>query len=264
MPTPRALVVRAPGTNCDQETVFAFELAGAVTERLHVNRLLERPALLANFQILCIPGGFSYGDDLGAGRIMASQFRNHLCDAVRSLHDSGGLVLGLCNGFQVLIKSGLLLADEPAESGPPLPPATLVANESGKFEARWIRLQVQGKKCVFFAGIETLELPVAHGEGRFVSRDPRLIDRLRANEQIALTYAARDASRGERPPYPDNPNGSMADIAGICDPTGRICGLMPHPERFTDPLQHPQWTRRPRSKEGDGLQVFKNAVRYFR
>lgn len=259
MPKVHVLVLRAPGANCDQETAYAFERAGAAADRLHVNRVLERPAVLDNYQVLCIPGGFSYGDDLGAGRILANQIQHHLRDALHAFKDSGKLILGICNGFQILTKSGLLLDGD--ASGCPV--ATLTNNDSGKFEDRWVRLRVTSDRCTFFSGIESMYLPVAHAEGKFVPRDSAALSMLEAAGQVVLRYAAAEGNGGEVA-YPDNPNGSVGAIAGICDSTGRVCGLMPHPERYIDPTHHPRWTRcRTPPQEGDGLHVFRNAVRFF-
>jgi phosphoribosylformylglycinamidine synthase len=263
--TPRALILRAPGTNCDEETVHAFELAGAAAERVHVNRLLEHPALVREFQILCIPGGFSYGDDVAAGRIFAQRLAQ-LGDVLREFHEAKRIVLGICNGFQVLMKTGLLL---PQEDGGPR--ATLAWNASGRFEDRWVTLAVTSTKCPLLAGVEELELPVAHAEGRFVTESENALDALEANGQLVLRYVARHngTSRSNdivaaEVGYPDNPNGSSRNVAGICDATGRVFGLMPHPERFFTATQHPQWTRRHRSGEsGDGLRLFQNAVAFF-
>ncbi len=258
MSQPNVLILRAPGTNCDAETAFAFRQAGANVELLHINRLLENPGLFERFQILCIPGGFSYGDDVAAGRILGNQIQHHLADRIARFKAAGKLILGICNGFQVLIRSGVLL-DHDAEDGPP---ATLSFNDSGKFEDRWVRLDVRGTKSVFLARIDSMYLPVAHAEGKFVARDVRVLSRLEADKQLVLRYVSqRPGSNGVA--YPDNPNGSMADVAGICDPTGRVLGLMPHPERHIDPTQHPRWTRGEAGQVGDGLKVFKNAVGYF-
>jgi phosphoribosylformylglycinamidine synthase I len=265
MVQPRVLVLRAPGTNCDGETVHAFERAGGQVERLHVNRLLEAPKQLADYQILCLPGGFSYGDDIAAGRILANQIRHHLADCLNEFKAAGKLILGICNGFQVLIKSGVLL---PLERDGSLP-ATLVWNASGRFEDRWVPLSTVGSKSVFFAGIESMYLPVAHAEGKFVPHTSRVLDDLAAAGQVVLRYGASASENGHlamepHVPYPDNPNGSSGDVAGICDATGRVCGLMPHPERYVEATQHPRWTRGPRPEAGDGLRVFRNAVDYFR
>ena len=263
MAQPNVLILRAPGTNCDQETAFAFEQAGARSELLHINRLLEEPALFERFQIACIPGGFSYGDDVAAGRILGNQIRHHLGGRLAEFKEAGKLILGICNGFQVLLKSDVLL---PPEQGKP-PAATLTWNDSGRFEDRWVRLGVEGTKCVFLRGIESMYLPVAHAEGKFVSRDKEALGQREAGGQLVLRYrrlgAGGDGQQHGPVPYPDNPNGSEAEVAGICDVTGRVLGLMPHPERHIDPTQHPRWTRGEAGEVGDGLAVFTNAVEYF-
>lgn len=281
MPLPRAIVLRAPGTNCDEETVFAFEQAGGVAERVHVNRVIENPQLLADFQILCLPGGFSYGDDIAAGRILANQIRHQLTDALHEFHEAGKLILGICNGFQVLLKTGLLISND--KTGPL---ATLTWNDSGKFEDRWVHLQANGSKCignkctgnkctenkctgnkcVFLSDVDKIELPIAHAEGKFMARDEAALAALEANGQLVLHYESADGANSDHAepvPYPANPNGSQHNIAGICDPTGRIFGLMPHPERYLDPTHHPQWTRGPRRDVGEGLVLLQNAVKYF-
>jgi len=257
--SPRVLILRAPGTNCDKETAFAFEQAGATTELLHINRLLEQPSAADRFQILCIPGGFSYGDDVAAGRILANQIQRHLGGQIAEFKAAGRLILGICNGFQVLIKSGILLEDDPSLG----PPATLTWNDSGRFEDRWVRLGVEQSNCVFLQGIESLELPVAHAEGKFVTRDAAVLDLLAQRQQLVLKYRRRFGGEQGEVPYPDNPNGSVANTAGMCDATGRVFGLMPHPERYIDPSQHPRCTRGEGRDPGDGFRVFRNAVEYF-
>lgn len=254
MSAPRAIVLRAPGTNCDEETVAAWQLAGATAETWHVGRLLEEPHALDRFQILTIPGGFSYGDDLGAGRILATRLGHALGDALRRFHERGGLIAGICNGFQVLVRCGLL------PGGPDAPAATLAHNDSGRFEARWVRLMPTPGLSPFVDFAEPIELPVAHGEGKFLTADPTVMDALRASGQLVLQYA--DQAGQPTQAYPANPNGSALGAAGICDPTGRIFGLMPHPERFVESIHHPRWTRRPDhdSDEGDGLRIFRTAV----
>ena len=262
MATPNVLILRAPGTNCDIETAYAFELAGAKAERLHINRLLEQPQLVGRFQILCVPGGFSYGDDVAAGRILGNQIRHHLTQRLGEFKAAGRLILGICNGFQVLVRAGLLTQDDRAEG----PAATLTWNDSGKFEDRWVELEAAGRKCVFLEGIEGMYLPVAHAEGKFVTRDAGVLARLETAGQLVLRYRPRNGSprSGAAPTaYPDNPNGSWGDVAGMCDTTGRVLGLMPHPERHMDPAQHPRWTREAMRREGDGTAIFANAVRYF-
>ncbi len=264
---PRVLILRAPGTNCDAETAFAFEQAGAQADRVHLNRLLEKPALAGDYQILCIPGGFSYGDDICAGRIFGNQMRHHLQDSLHQFKAAGKLILGICNGFQILIKSGVLLPDRADE-----PIATLTLNESGKFEDRWVHLRVASPKCVFLQGIERMYLPVAHAEGKFVARDEATLRGLESAGQLVLRYDLPPESRGSlrdpqppqsEVPYPACPNGAQLAVAGLCDETGRVFGLMPHPERHIDPTHHPRWTRE-KHERGDGLALFENAVRYFR
>lgn len=263
MARPNVLILRAPGTNCDKETAFAFERAGADAQVLHINRLLENPTLFRRFQILCIPGGFSYGDDVAAGRILANQIQHHLAEHLVEFKAAGKLILGICNGFQVLIKSSVLLEPD-AEKGPP---ATLTWNDSGRYEDRWVQLSSVGKKCVFLRGITAMYLPVAHAEGKFVTRDENVLQQLQAAGQIVLEY--RPLGNGQKNssdpflPYPDNPNGSMANTAGVCDATGRVLGLMPHPERHIEPTQHPRWTRGEAGPVGDGMKLFTNAVDYF-
>jgi phosphoribosylformylglycinamidine synthase len=242
---PRVLVLRAPGTNCDGETAFAFERAGGAADVVHLNRWLESPRLSDSYQVLCVPGGFSYGDDIAAGRIFGNQLRHHLADALAAFRDAGKLILGICNGFQVLIKSGLLDSDDEAGQG-----ATLTWNASGRFLDRWVAVRTAGNRCVFLAGIEQMELPIAHAEGQFRARDEQTLDRLDRGGQLVLRYL-------------ETPNGAQRDVAGLCDASGRVFGLMPHPERHLDPTNHPQWTRREPRSEGDGLQLFRNAVRYF-
>jgi len=289
MAKPHVLIVRAPGTNCDQETAFAFEQAGGTAEIVHINRLLSERPLVKKFQILCIPGGFSYGDDLAAGRILGNQIRHHLSEYLFEFRDAGKLILGICNGFQVLTRSGLFLTDEEGTGAV----ATLSLNDSGKYEDRWVRLSVAGTRCVFFRDLESLYLPVAHAEGKFVVRDEATFADLQRKEQLFLRYqhltgqhhstpngaSAVDhaqeprgggtsvATKGEKRTkvvaYPANPNGSQGNVAGVCDETGRVCGLMPHPERFIDRTQHPRWTREELPEDGDGLAVFRNAVGYF-
>lgn len=252
MLAPRALVLRAPGTNCDHETAHAFERAGGLARRVHVRALAARPALVDDFQILCIPGGFSYGDDVASGRIFALELKTRLADALVRFRDRGGLVLGICNGFQVLLQTGLLLAD-PATGAAR---ATLAHNRSGRFVDRWVRLSCAAGPCVFLRGLRELELPVAHGEGRFVMRSPAELGPLAAAGQLPLRYAVDDAG------VSTNPNGAMDDVAGACDASGRVFGLMPHPERFIDATQHPAWNGRlDPAAAGAGLALFVNAIR---
>lgn len=260
MAKPRALVLRTAGTNCDQETKYAFDLAGAVTELAHINWLTASDTPLANVQILALPGGFTYGDDIAAGKILAVELTHSLRRHLQDFIFGGGVILGICNGFQVLVKTGLLpdARISPASDRP----LTLTHNDSGKFEARWIRLRTPHNTVSIFAEAdEGLELPVAHGEGKLVARDPQVVKDLIEHGQVVYRYASLS---GGVPVYPDDPNGSVDNIAGLCDRSGRVLGLMPHPERFVRGVQHPRWTReRRQDAEGDGLRLFRRAVAYF-
>ena len=256
MAKPRVLVLRAPGANCDAEAAFAFEQAGATAERLHINRLREEPRLLNQYQILVVPGGFTYGDDVAAGKILANQLTVFLGDQLRIFRAKEKLILGICNGFQTLLKAGLIVP--PDEDGPL---ATLAHNTSGKFEDRWVHLQATPGKCVFLKGVGRVYLPVAHGEGNFVVRQEWILKGLEQAGQVVLRYVSGAGGPGD---YPDNPNGSMGHVAGLCDASGRVLGLMPHPERHVLPTHHPQWTRHGLASEGEGLRLFRNAVEYFK
>lgn len=275
MTVPRVCVLRAPGTNCDIETAHAFELAGGTAERVHLFRLLENPAALRDYQILCVPGGFSYGDDLGAGVIFSRELRGQLNDAMREFLTADKLVLGICNGFQVILKAGLIMRRgiENVQEQPWEDQLTLTWNSNGRYTDRWVRLKVTSGNSVFLRGIDELDAPMAHAEGRIAVRDPELLTSLRQQQSIALCYwsdrASQLAAASGDPtnigllPEPENPNGSLANIAGLSDATGRVLGLMPHPERFLYATQHPQWTRRGLRGEGDGIRLFRNAVQYF-
>ena len=241
---PKVLVLRAAGTNCEVETAYAFEAVGATATILHVNRLREKPDLLRQHQVLAIPGGFSYGDDVASGRIFANELMSALRDQLLAFVDRGGFAIGICNGFQVLVKSGLL----PRIAGDTAQHATLTDNTSGVYTDRWVRLIGDSKRCAWIPDDEEIELPVAHGEGRFVA-SKEVLAKLNAGHQIALHYSSGT-----------NPNGSTDDIAGVCDPTGRVFGLMPHPERFLRWENHPRWTREPRRAEGDGIRLFRSAI----
>ncbi|HNQ22696.1 MAG TPA: phosphoribosylformylglycinamidine synthase I [Phycisphaerae bacterium] len=294
----RVLVVRAPGINCDEETVYAWQVAGAEADLVHVNRLVEQPQRLDDYQIVTFPGGFSYGDDIAAGVILAQHVTLHLAERMRELVARGGGLLGICNGFQVLVKAGLLpdgaaptsgsvpetsrTAVDAVETGafeapyvghggPTLPlqrslgtgggrQVTVTFNDSARFEARWVRLEVTTEHCVFLRGGELLELPVEHAEGKVVTADDSVISALRQGGHVALRYVDHDG-RSDR--YPANPNGSVAGIAGLCDSTGRVLGLMPHPERHLDATHHPLWTRRAPGEPPDGLKIFRRAVEHW-
>ncbi|MGD0092327.1 MAG: phosphoribosylformylglycinamidine synthase I [Planctomycetota bacterium] len=262
MATPRVTILRAPGTNCDAETAFAFESAGAQASECYVRALCEKPALLDECAILALPGGFSYGDDLGSGTVLANELIQTLSEPLQRFVERGGLVLGICNGFQVLVRAGLLpgLSYAPRNGSTP-PAATLTFNDSQHFEDRWVFLRVEKNESPFLSGAagRLVTFPVAHGEGQFVARHRSVLQRIETSKQVAFRYAGAD---GGTAVYPENPNGSQHDIAGITDESGRVLGLMPHPERHALPWQHPRWTREGLKSEGDGMFVFRNAVKF--
>lgn len=262
MTKPKILVLRAPGTNCDAETAHAFRLAGGEAEVLHVNRLLDAPQITSQYQVLCIPGGFSYGDDVAAGKIQALLMRERLYPALRRCIERGVPIFAPCNGFQALVKMGLLPGPARGEAWPAdRPPAqsvTLLDNASGRFIDRWLNVEINRQcPCIWTQHLEgvcgEMVLPIAHGEGRFVA-DADTLAMLEHEHLIALRYA-----QGH------NVNGSMNRIAGICDASGLVFGLMPHPERFTTWTQHPRWTRLDESILAStplGLAMFRSAVRH--
>jgi len=245
-------MLRAPGTNCDAETTFAFQQAGAEVSSVHINELIRGKMCLSDYQIMVIPGGFTYGDDITAGRVLANELRLKLSEDMLSFVDNGGLILGICNGFQALVKAGIL--PEPSQHFHQS--LSFTSNDSGKFECRWVHLAVnQESPCVFTRGMDSMYIPVAHGEGKVVAPPDVL-----ANLNVVLQYT--DTGGNNQAGYPYNPNGSLDNIAGICDSSGRIFALMPHPERHVKGTQHPQWTRLGCKEYGDGLQIFQNAVEW--
>lgn len=253
----KAIVLRAAGINCDVETQYALELSGAEAQRIHINRIIESPDLLQAFHILVIPGGFSYGDDVAAGKILANQIIHHLSDRLIAFIESGKVVLGICNGFQVLVKTGILGKIEPGAKQQ----ITITYNDSGKLEDRWVYLSPSSKKCIFIDAGKRIYLPVAHGEGKVVFENNDVLEKLKKDDRIAFRYVDETGKFG---PFPINPNGSVDSIAGLCDSTGRVLGLMPHPERFVRFTQHPHWTRLKDKTRADGRTIFDNAVRYVK
>jgi phosphoribosylformylglycinamidine synthase I len=249
----KTLILRAPGTNCDVETAFAFERAGAEIDSAHVNELVRKEKRIADYQILVIPGGFTYGDDISAGKILANELKLKLGDDIKRFVDAGGLILGICNGFQVLVKAGIL-----PQPNAPSQKLTLSGNDSSRFECRWVYLSVDKQSpCVFTKGIDSLYLPIAHGEGK-VMADAKVLKGLK----VVLRYADKEGRVSSD--YPYNPNGSADSIAGICDSSGRIFALMPHPERFLRWTQHPRWLREKAREWGDGFGIFRNAVEWVK
>lgn len=250
----RVLALRTAGTNCDHEGIAAFQAAGAEVDHRHVREVYERPKELSLYRIVFFPGGFSYGDDVAAGKIQAVETRLFLFEELCGFVDRGGFLLGVCNGFQVLVKTGLLPGLRRGEQE-----AALTYNDSGRFEDRWVRLRSQKSRCDFLPPGFTLDIPTAHGEGKFLPRDEATRKRLAEEGLVVFRYVTAEGRPAGS--YPENPNGSVDAIAGICDPTGRILGLMPHPERNSLPLHHPRWTRPETRGAGAGLQIFQSIVR---
>ncbi len=272
--SPKALVLTGYGLNCDWETKYAFELAGAVAHRVHINQLLMAEKIsgavrLEDYQILAFIGGFSWGDDHGAGVLLATKLLYNIGEQLLDFIESGNLILGICNGFQALVNLGLLPGIDGDYRSRQV---ALVWNDCGKFRDQWVHLRVlENSPCVFTRGLEQLELPVRHGEGKFYAEE-KVINRLIEEKQVVLRYADHGGNPAAGS-FPENPNGSLADIAGICDSTGRVFGLMPHPEALNHWTNHPDWTRfkeqysrrgDPYPEEGYGIQIFRNGVEYFK
>jgi len=266
---PPIAILHAPGTNRDAEAALACELAGGAPEIVHIAQLRNGERRLRDYRMLILPGGFTYGDALGAGRLLALDLQVWLAEELMAFVESGKPVLGICNGFQALVKAGLLsisdfgfrTSDRNRSSLESAVEVTLTHNSSGRFECRWAHLRADPRSpCVFTQELEGLiYCPVAHGEGRFAVRDTAVLNALQARGQIALTYVHPDG-RPANGVYPANPNGSVADIAGICNPQGNVLGLMPHPEDHVLWFQHPRWTRGEHG--GLGLRLFENGIRY--
>ena len=267
----RVLVLTGYGLNCDHETAHAFELAGAKAQRVHINSLINKEILLEDFQILVFGGGFSWGDDHGAGVVQAVRMKTHLGEAMLAFIEKGRLVMGICNGFQTLVNLGLLPGidnDYTTRS------VALTFNDCGNFRDDWVSLKINPvSSCVFTKGIDLIDLPVRHGEGKFFC-DVEVLNKLKDNNQIALQYVLADGTPAKGK-FPENPNGSINDIAGICDSTGRVFGLMPHPEAYLHVTNHPQWVfqkehlkRQQRTFDMNalplGVRMLKNGVDYIR
>lgn len=271
----RAIILTGYGLNCDYETDFAFKKAGAESHLVHINELIGAggpgsTTVLSDYHILVLGGGFSWADDHGAGVLLAAKLKYNLGEEIERFIQDGKLVLGICNGFQALVNFGLLPGFEGNYQERRV---ALTYNDSGNFIDTWIKLKINDDSpCVFTRGLDSLDLPVRHGEGKFYAPEDE-IQRLIKGNQIAAFYAD-EKGRPARGRWPQNPNGSLHDIAGICDPTGRIFGLMPHPEAFNHFTNHPDWTwkkdqalRRGEeidSEDGDGLLIIKNAVEYIK
>jgi len=263
MANPKALVLTGYGINCDEETKFAFEKAGAGADLVHVNDLIETPKKLEDYQIVAFPGGFSYGDDTGSGNALAWKIRNHL--GVERFADDNKLVIGICNGFQVLVNLGLLPALDKQYGQRQV---ALAHNESARYLDRWVDLEFSGKSP-WVQGIEKMPVPIAHGEGNFYA-SPEVLRKINDKGLVAARYVEGEACEYQN--LPANPNGSLENIAGITDETGRIFGLMPHPERAISFTHLPNWTflreqyaraGKPMPDDADGIKIFKNGVKYF-
>lgn len=256
---PRALILKADGINRDEDMLYAFNIAGADAELVHINDLRSKTKKLSNYQILGIPGGFAYGDDIVSGKILATEIVAYLGDEIRKfIKRKNTAVLGVCNGFQVLVRTGLVPFGNIGEMD-----ATLVANDSGHFECRWIKVKVENdSKSKFLDGLtdQILWYPVAHGEGKFYA-DDKVIKKIEDENLVAFRYV--DDSGNPTQKYPDNPNGSTNAIVGISDTTGRVLGLMPHPECFVRIEQHPNW-RRGLKNGPQGLPLFENIVEFVK
>ncbi|MDR1418695.1 MAG: phosphoribosylformylglycinamidine synthase I [Endomicrobium sp.] len=249
----KVLILRTAGINCDFETQSAFELCGAHVERLHINCLANNKNKILNYDILAFPGGFSYGDDISSGKILANEIKNKFKDQIKKFALSGRPIIGICNGFQILVKMGLLPDPCLFEQM-----ATLSYNDSDKFECRWIYLKTEEKtNCLWTRDIASIiSLPVAHGEGKFIPKEKKVLEKLNKNNQIVFRYCTKE---GKEADYPLCPNGATENIAGICNKKGNILGLMPHPERYVLSLQHP--CREGYNGEyGWGKMIFQNAV----
>lgn len=252
----KTCIVTGYGINADDELKKAFELTGSDVQKIHINDLIRIPALLSLYHIIGFPGGFSFGDHIGSGKVFASLFKKKLKQTLDRFIESGKLVIGICNGFQVLVKMGIL----PNLAGNWTQEVSLIHNDSGKFEDRWVKLKINpASPCIWTREISELEVPVRHGEGKFIIADSKVEKQILDNHLDAVTYMSRD---GGKVTYPDNPNGSVHNIAGICDKTGRVFGLMPHPEAFIFPENHPRWQRET-IETGAGLALFRNGIAYF-
>lgn len=266
----KALVLTGYGLNCDHETAYALELGGAVAHRVHINSLIQGNVNLKDYRILVFGGGFSWGDDHGAGVIQAVRMKTSLGDKILEFIDADNLVLGICNGFQTLVNLGLLPGFDRNYTKRSV---ALTFNDCGNFRDQWVTLKVvPTSPCIFTEGLDLLELPIRHGEGKFYAEDA-FMNRLIDDNQVVLQYAMPDGSPADLK-FPFNPNGSIYDIAGICDPSGRIFGLMPHPEAFNHWTNHPDWPRIKEKKKREknntasvvtpGIRLFQNAVTFIR
>src|SRR5690606_25059219 len=264
MTKPRIAILTGYGINSDVELAYSFNLAGGHAERVHLHDAIDGRVKLEDFAIVAVPGGFSFGDHIASGRVFANRLRYKLGDTLLRLREKKVPMIGICNGFQVLVKLGLLPGTEPASF---TQTCTLTYNDSGRFENRWCHLRTDANvSSLWLKGIPRIYLPVRHGEGKFIPGSPELLKELEANGQVCLRYCNADGSEPspENGGFPANPNGSVGHVAGLCSKDGLVFGLMPHPEAHVLPTQHPQWQREGLKAEGDGLAIFRNAVNAVR
>ncbi|MCK4839703.1 MAG: phosphoribosylformylglycinamidine synthase subunit PurQ [Desulfobulbaceae bacterium] len=266
----RTIVITGNGTNCETEMAHACKLGGAdQVDIVHMSQLIHGEFSLDDYHFLNLPGGFLDGDDLGAGQAGAHRFKHvevittgeKLIDQLQRFIKAGKLILGVCNGFQLMVKAGLLPGFDQRYDDRQV---SLTHNDSGRFEDRWVTLKVDPESpCVFTKGLDSLYYPIRHGEGKLVTMTDAVLDRIKADNLVALRYTDPKTNQPTME-YPNNPNGSPDGIAGICDPTGRLFGLMPHPEAFLHRTNHPRWTREELPEEGQGVVLFRNAVNFIR
>jgi phosphoribosylformylglycinamidine synthase subunit PurQ / glutaminase len=268
MATPKTLVITGYGINCEEETAYVFRKAGAEADIVHVNDLIDGHKNMKDYQILAIPGGFSYGDDTGAGNALSNRIKNNLNEQVLAFAQEDKLAIGICNGFQMIANLGLVPATENQYGKREV---ALMWNKTARYECRWVHMKVESQKCIWTRGIEKLFVPVAHGEGNFYT-EPEILKYIKDNDQVVFRYTKPDGSPSNNE-FPHNPNDALEDIAGLTDPSGRLLGLMPHPERFHTFTNHPDWNRikeehkrkgEPLPEEGEGMKIFRNAVKYFK
>lgn len=251
----KALVLSGYGINCEYESKHCVEKVGGAADIVHINKLIEKPDMLEGYNLLFVPGGFSFGDDLGSGKVFSNKLKFKLSDRLLDFSKSEKLILGICNGFQVLVKMGLLPEPDLQQR------VTISANDSGHFEDRWVALKANERSpCVFTKGIRTILLPVRHGEGKFIAKDRETLEGLSSSNQVVFQYVDE---KGKLAGYPFNPNGSQLNIAGICDKSGRIFGMMPHPEAFNIVQNCPYWTTG-LIRKAQGLDIFRNAVEWMK
>ncbi len=265
---PKVIVITGYGINCEEETAYSFNTSGAETKIVHINDLIDGQFSLDNFQILAIPGGFSYGDDTGSGNALANKIRNHFEEQILNFAQKDKLIIGICNGFQILVNLGLVPATDKKYGERQ---SALMPNPTARYHCLWINVKNNSNKCVWTKNLNMLHLPVAHGEGNFYV-EKEILEKLKKDDQIVFQYVKENGLPANQE-FPANPDGAIEDIAAICDPSGRILGIMPHPERFNSFVNEDGWEAKKEKliregkdlpQEGEGLKIFENAVSYFK